>query len=134
MKSKKILLLNGQDTCYWFKSLDETISALDGILKTINAANIQSIIWHDYDLIILDAGIFQDLSSTISQIRMQDPKAQIVVFSATPTWKQAREVILAGAADYSRKSLDKEHILFTIARSLTRKTYPGDVKCRNKRR
>ena len=122
MKSKKILLLDGRDASYWLKALDKAVSALDGTLEIVNASSTQPISWRDYDLIILDAGVFQDLPSTIFQIRLQEPEARIVVFSPAPTWKEAREVILAGAADYSRKSLDREHILSTIRKNLTKQT------------
>jgi DNA-binding NtrC family response regulator len=121
MKSKKILLIDGRDTSYWLGALDRAVSTLDRTLEVFNASSAQPISWRDYDLIILDAGVIQDLRSTISQIRLRDPEARVVVFSPAPTWKQAREVMLAGAADYAGKSLDKSYVLSTLQKNLTRR-------------
>ena len=121
MKPAKVLLLDGRDASHWSRALDRAVSKLDGTLEVFDVSSARSVSWQDYDLLILDAGAIQDLPSTISQIRLQDPEARVVVFSPAPTWKQAREVMLAGAADYARKSLDKAYILSTLQKNLARR-------------
>jgi DNA-binding NarL/FixJ family response regulator len=121
MKSKRILLLDGRNVSYWLETLQRAVSALDGALEIVGEASIQRISWRDYDLVILDASVFSDLPSTISWIRSQDPEARIVVFSTAPVWKQAREVMRAGAIDYAGKSLDREYILSTLKKNLVRR-------------
>lgn len=121
MKPKRILLLDGRDDHYWLRALQEAASALDRTLEIVSEARIEHISWHDYDLIILDAGVISDLVSTIQRIHSQDSGARIMVFSPAPTWKQAREVMLARAVDYARKLLDREHILSTLKKNLARR-------------
>ena len=121
MRLKRLLLLDGQDDHHWLRALMGAASALDRALEVASEAEREHIPWRDYDLIILDAGVVSDLVSTIHWIHLQDSEARVVVLSSAPTWKQAREVMLAGAIDYTRKSLDREHILSTLKRNLTRR-------------
>lgn len=120
MKSKKSLLLDGRTGYYWLEALQNVMSALERDLEIASEAETEHILWRDYDLIILDAGIISDLPSKISQIRWQSPEARIMVFSSAPDWKQAREVMLAGAMDYARKSLDERYMLTTLRKVLAR--------------
>jgi DNA-binding NarL/FixJ family response regulator len=122
VKPKKILLLNGRDDHYWLEALQKAVSALDRALEIVSEAKMKYILWHDYDLVILKTDVISDLLSIISRIRSQDPEARIVVFSPAPGWKQAREVMLAGAMDYAPKSLDREDVLSTIKKNLARRT------------
>lgn len=118
MKSKKILLLGNRDDHYWLRILEEAISTLNGVLEIADEASVHTVSWHDHDLVILDASVFGDLASTVRCIRSRNPEARVVVFSPAPTWKQAREVMLAGAKDYARKSLDRANILSTLEKNL----------------
>lgn len=120
MKSKRILLLNGRSDRYWLRALQEAASVFDRALEVVSEARMEHIPWRDYDLIILEAGVISDLLSTISWIHSQSSGARVMVFSPAPTWKQAREVMLAGATDYARKSLDREYILSTLKKNLAR--------------
>ncbi len=115
-----ILFLGGPDVSPWLETLRKVASALDGVVKAIDQASVQRVLWRDYDLVILDAGVFNDLPSTIAWICSQYPETRIVVFSSAPTWKQAREAMLAGAMDYARKSLNREYILSTLKKNLAR--------------
>jgi len=120
---KKVLVLDSQSDPYWLEILRGAVSALRGAIEVVSATDAQRMRWRDYDLIILDAGVFSDLLSIIAWILSQDPEARIVVFSPAPSWKQAREVMLAGATDYARKSLHTEHILSTLKKNWTRQTH-----------
>ncbi|HLF29019.1 MAG TPA: hypothetical protein VJG32_22050 [Anaerolineae bacterium] len=120
MTTKRILLLDGRDGSYWMDTLRSAACTLDGAIEVVDEASLPDIHWQDYDLVILNSSVSSDLPSTISWIRSQDPTAQIVVFSSAPAWKQAREVMLAGAIDYAHKSLNKEYILSTLERNLAR--------------
>lgn len=120
MNLKKSLLLGGQGGQYWLEALRSAMAALDRELGIASEAEITQIAWCDYDLVILDAGIVSDLHAVISQIRAYNPEARIVVLSSSPDWKQAREVMLAGGVDYTRKSLDKDYILSTLKKDLAK--------------
>jgi DNA-binding response OmpR family regulator len=124
MRLKRLLLLDGRDDQHWLRALQRAASALDGTLDVVDEAEREHIRWGNYDLIILDAGVVSDLVSMIHWIHLQDSEAHVVVLSSAPTWKQAREVMLAGAMDYARKSLNREHVLSTLKRNLTRRAPP----------
>jgi DNA-binding NtrC family response regulator len=56
-------------------------------------------------MIIVDAADFDDPPRLVTQIRAVHPGARVVVATASPTWRRAREAFQAGATDYIRKSL-----------------------------
>jgi DNA-binding NtrC family response regulator len=56
-------------------------------------------------MIIVDAADFDNPSGLVAQIRAIRPGARVVVATASPTWRRAREAFQAGATDYIRKSL-----------------------------
>lgn len=120
-KPVKILLLDGHDDLRWLSVLQDVVSTLPGSVELGSVTDIQDVRWSDYDLVLLDAGACSDLVSAIGAIHAQDPSARVVVLSAAPTWKEARELMPAGAVDYARKSLDREDLLATLRRSLTPK-------------
>ena len=120
MSLKKSLLLEGQRDHYWLASLRSALSALNRDLVVVSEAEMSRISWCEYDPIILEAGGITNLAFNISLIHLQNPQARIVVFSPSPDWKEAREAMLAGAADYARKSLNEDYILRTLRKSLDR--------------
>jgi DNA-binding NarL/FixJ family response regulator len=63
-----------------------------------------------YDVVLIDAGVVQDVVRLVTHLRAQQPQLRIVVVTASPTWQQSREVFRAGAADYLRKSLDRKKL------------------------
>ena len=76
-----------------------------------------------YDAIIIDATVVENILSLIATIRHQQSTAKIIVAATSPTWTWAREIFLAGATDYIKKTLDKEELLASI-RSALNKTLP----------
>jgi DNA-binding NtrC family response regulator len=119
-RSVKILLLDGHDDLRWLSVLRDVVSTLRGSVELGSVTDIQDVGWGDYDLVLLDAGACSGLVSAIRAIHAQDPGARVVMLSAAPTWKEARELMTAGAVDYARKSLDREDLLATLRRNLTR--------------
>jgi DNA-binding NarL/FixJ family response regulator len=69
---------------------------------------VQEVTLNRYDLVIVDAGYVHDVPELIFQLRSRRPRLRVVVATASPTWQRAREALKAGAADYIRKSLDRE--------------------------
>ena len=118
MKSKKSLLINGQADRQWSDILSRIIVELNFEINISDYSDNKKIIWEEYELIVLDASIFGDLVEIISQIRSKNNRACVIVFSSAPDWKQAREVLLAGAADYSRKTEEVKYLSSTIERNL----------------
>ncbi len=69
-----------------------------------------AVIQSDYDVIIIDAGEVRDAALLASRLRARWPEARVVIATASPTWRRAREALRAGATDYIRKSLDEEEL------------------------
>lgn len=59
-----------------------------------------------YSVIFIDAATVADVPALIITLRRQCPTLRIVVATSSPTWKQAREAMQAGAVDYIRKTPD----------------------------
>jgi len=120
MEINQFLLISNPLNEEWARLL-ERIMVPYGKLKVITRRQI----WvhlnaDDYKVIFIDAGIKEAgegpsaLLSLISQLREADPKAKIIVTTSSPTWRQARETIQYGAADYIRQSMDEKKQLIEI--------------------
>ncbi|MBM3149499.1 MAG: response regulator [Chloroflexi bacterium] len=70
-----------------------------------------------YELIIMDVWATPDIAESIAAIRQLQPDVRIVVASAGPTWKQAREAFDAGAVDFIVKSLDAGELQTSLQRA-----------------
>jgi DNA-binding NarL/FixJ family response regulator len=119
METKDVLLLDGQSGQSWIKALKKIVSSLGYDLVISSVKNKDHIPWPDFDLIIVDAGSISDLTATIKMILEKDPVAKIIVFTPTPKYKQAREVMLAGSADYIRKSHDERYLHEALTKILS---------------
>ncbi len=65
----------------------------------------------DYPLILIDAYYVEhSLGESVQKLRQLAPEARLVVTTASPTWRRARDVMTAGANDYVPKSSYKEDI------------------------
>lgn len=59
-----------------------------------------------YDAVILDASHVSDVLGLVTEMRRRDAGARVLVASAAPTWRQARDAYNAGAYRYLVKSPD----------------------------
>jgi DNA-binding NtrC family response regulator len=78
-----------------------------------------------YKLIVMDVWATPDIARSISAIRRLQPDARIVVASAAPAWRQAREAFDAGAVAFTVKSLDVGELQTTLRQA--HKTTPPRV-------
>ncbi|HYJ86197.1 MAG TPA: hypothetical protein VEW46_09095 [Pyrinomonadaceae bacterium] len=102
----KFLLVGNQADSSWSATVREALGML-GTSETITeSAAIGRISRANYKMIILDAGAVADLAALIVAIRETSSAVPIVVASASPTWQTAREVLMSGADDCIRKTLD----------------------------
>lgn len=78
-----------------------------------------------YEIIIIDVGTVGGKSpALVNTIRKEQYEAKIVVVTAAPTWRQAKEFFRVGAIDYIRKSLDRKELLMTFQEVLKKKLPP----------
>jgi DNA-binding response OmpR family regulator len=118
----RFLLINGAHDQYWPAVLEAALAPL-GILQIgleQDAARLVQL--GIYDLLIVDATI-ENVSLLIGRLRAQRPAPRIMVVTASPTWRRAREAFQAGAIDYVRKSIDTEELRSAV-RSALEKTLP----------
>lgn len=106
-----VCFINGQSDRQWIESLREAAQSLGKPFMRIDHWRLQDKL-QDCELIIIDAGaIGDDLISVVERIRALNSGVRIVVVSSVPHWKEARQILLAGATDYVRKENDREAIL-----------------------
>jgi DNA-binding NtrC family response regulator len=127
-QSANFLLINGTRERRWLQLLQEALSPLGKLQAEEERKAIERLSAQEYDIVILDATLIDDVPLLISRIRAQRPDARVVVATASPTWTRAREAFYAGATDYVRKSLNKEEILSVIREVLTKTPPPWPGK------
>lgn len=64
-----------------------------------------------YAVMIVDLYATTDMRRLIAQILEEQCNAGVVVASAAPTWRRAKEAFEAGAIDFINKTLNKEDLL-----------------------
>jgi DNA-binding response OmpR family regulator len=106
----KFLLIGDNLESSWSVSVSDALCEL-GVLKIYSAADAGEQIGDpDVQMVIVDAGAVAGLTPLIVRLRQLSPTVPIVIASASPTWQTAKEVLLIGANDCIRKSLDPEKL------------------------
>ena len=110
--AKNLLAISNHPDSTWLQIVNDALQPL-GALQVVSEQEAPlEIETQDYDLMIIDAtAIDGDVSTLVVQLHGQRPTVPIVVATTSPTWQRARQIFLAGASDYIRRSLDKEKIL-----------------------
>lgn len=115
------LLIHNRQNQHWVQIIEEALTPLGDVQLKEEKEEYHQINLKNYDLIIIDAAIEGHLPQLISDFHAQEPQARLIVMTASPTWRRAREAFRAGAIDYVRKSLDKKEILATMQGALAKK-------------
>lgn len=107
----KVFYIGGYSDKKWVESL---LAAADSLGKSLVLGDRQcpKNTFTGYEMIIIDAEIFKldRLILLLKEIRAV-ARAKIVVVTSSPTWKEARKILLEGASDYTRKTDDREAIV-----------------------
>jgi len=115
---KHFLLVGTPSSSQWSSILRRALSPLGELRIASEADAPREIARKSYDAIILDAGAVRDVNTLTSLLRQGHPHARVIVATASPTWRRAREALRAGAADYIRKSLDEQELQAAIQAAL----------------
>jgi DNA-binding response OmpR family regulator len=108
---KRTFLLIGDITeSQWPLVLQQALSPLGELHIAREQEAEQAMAQEAYDAIIVDAGAIHHALLLVSRLRAQHPQVRIIVATASPTWRRARQVLQAGAVDYIRKSLNKQEL------------------------
>ncbi len=116
----RFLLVNGFCDHYWQTVLAEALAPLGTLDVGTEKDAPQLARGGGYALLIIDASAVENVPSLIDRIRDNWPTARIVVATASPGWRHARDVFQAGAIDYIRKSLDKAALLACVRTALAK--------------
>jgi DNA-binding NtrC family response regulator len=123
-RKANFLLINGIRERRWRKVLEEALAPLGTLQVGEEKDAVEVVLQQSYDVVVVDATVVKDVPLLVSRIRAQQPDARIVVATASPTWRRAREAFYAGATDYIRKSLNKEEILSAFQAALAKTPLP----------
>jgi DNA-binding NtrC family response regulator len=128
--SKRLILLISADR-QWQAVVGEALGPLGDVHLVESEESLsnirESLSRHQpYEIIVVDVGTVGDRKypSLVSDIRAEQREARIVVASAAPTWRQAKDAFHAGAIDYIRKSLDKKELSAVFQEVLKKRLPP----------
>lgn len=114
------LLINDSHEHYWLQVLQKALCPLGALQIGTTNTILAGLLREHYDSIIVDATVVEDAPDILSCILEQQPDAQIVVVTASPTWTRARAAFQAGAVDYIRKSMNPDELRVAFERILAR--------------
>jgi len=117
------LLVSDSPGDYWHQVLREALVALGSLHVVLESELVSFLQEQTYDIVIVDAGAISDTPLLVSCIRSQWPDVRVVVVTSSPHWRQAREILHAGAIDYIQKSWSKDD-LFSAFQAMLDKTSP----------
>ena len=114
--SIKFLLVSQPGDSAWPQVLSQALAPL-GTLEVVS--KVEAAEWiaqHQCrTIVIIDAtAVGEDVPTLVSHLRHRCPESRIVVATASPTWRHARDAFRTGAVDYIRKSWDGEELLTAI--------------------
>ncbi len=111
----------------WQRFFDETVAPLL-IVETISSRRRGLACLRQrrssgdgYEIVVVDAGATADVPAFIKEILAIAPDSRVVVVTAAPVWRAARDSLIAGASDYLSKSLDRPQTLVAFREMLSKK-------------
>lgn len=116
MKHRFLLIALSDDP--WNTVLQTAVTQFDELQIASDDQCVRLIQEQDYALVILDATYVIDVPQLIEAILEQQANIPIIVATASPTWRRAREILSAGAVDYVRKSFHQEELVSALRSAL----------------
>jgi len=110
MEMNFLLIGKSSDTT-WEVALQKALAPLGWLDAIFEDKALQQLQQKHYDVIIVDSVSTKDVVGLVSLLSQRHPLIPVVVVTASPTWQRARQVFLAGASDYLRKTLDADTLL-----------------------
>jgi len=111
MKRESILVVEDEDIMReslvdWFSSEDHKVDAAGDGEKALEKFNLQ-----DYDVMIIDLKLpGRDGLSILSEVRVKNPKAKVIIITAYPSIDTAVEAMRRGAVDYLAKPFELDRL------------------------
>lgn len=99
----QVLLIAGTIHAQWGNILQSAVGEEGSVYLATEQDFAGLLAKHAFHLVIVDAGEIGSFSQIVKEVRHLQPATKVVVATASPTWKRAREAMRAGAFDYIRK-------------------------------
>lgn len=118
---RQFLYVTNNLTASWSAVLDQAVSPLGKLEISSSSGLCEQDLCH-VAILFVDASYVPDIVSFIKGAHQTCPHLPVVVVTASPTWKRAREAIQAGAIDYIRKLSDVaelQRIVYNVLQSST---------------
>ena len=110
--STQIIVVSNKSQSEWLFAVTKALESLGNVRIMSENDALEQITASSPALVITDASaIEENLAAYVSQLHNSQPDLPIIVVTASPTWRRARSLFLAGAADYIRKSFDINKII-----------------------
>jgi len=120
------ILITGRNDSGWSKMLYETLLNL-GSVQIVFEDDVDSRVSEaSFDLIVLDACAVKDSAMLVSQLCSLRPRLRILVTTAAPNWREARDILRAGAVDYYLWPQNREELFSVIQDALNLPSLNGD--------
>jgi DNA-binding NtrC family response regulator len=116
----KFLLVSIQKESVWVDNIVNSLTDFGKVKILSPRQAIQSLSKSKYNIVIIDAGSTDDERLFISRVRNKQPQTRVVVITASPTWRRAREVFQLGALDYISKAMSEQELLSTFKNILSK--------------
>lgn len=114
---RQMAILSNNGPSPWLKRVSEVL----GTLGTVHVfteqmleaeAETEAEAEDPYEVFLVDAsGLQMDLAERVGWLHGRFPETPIIVLTSSPTWRRARAVLQAGAADYMRRSMTDDALL-----------------------
>jgi len=106
-----ILIISDEENMKYWQPMLEVIRRRIGPTTTIFEKDVLNQgFFKPSEIIVVDATDVASLPQLVRFIHDLIPEGKIIIVTATPTWKQAREAFHIGATDYIQKRYDKEEM------------------------
>ncbi len=115
-----LMVISDKPDSFWSTIVNEALVPLGKLRFFSEKKALAQVRKHTYDLIIIASGDIEgDVVALVQRLKILCPKTPVVVTTNSPTWHRAREVFLAGATDYTRRTLNKDQNLSFFKKILT---------------
>lgn len=121
---RTFLVIGNQEEFLSSPSVLSALTALGEVAVLPPKQALEHLLVSRYDLVIIDATMLDSEMLLLSQIRARQPNARLLVLTASPTWRRARDALKAGAMDYLSKSLTEKEYLAIFQELLNRTPLP----------
>jgi DNA-binding response OmpR family regulator len=124
---KQILLITGSPRDRWSQLVRDITERDKSVLTVVEPDYVKrGINGHafndaDFDLTLVDSSTIARAADLVSALHSLSVSKEIIVFTAAPGWRQAREMFHAGADDYRFKSYDVDELRSFLVLALSSK-------------